>query len=216
MSRPLARRSLRVATPLVALAALVLAPVSADAAVTIPVSCVSDEVVLDWDGATYELYGACGIVVVEADDATVTMPTATHLYVTGDDSEVTAKPQTLVEISGARSSVTMTSATTLSITGAGSSATVEGLVEQVRMRADATSLSADRTHVLVMRGAGNVAVVRRGFRTRVVGSENTLEHQRLDRLRIRGDANTVTVAAGATASRVVGTGNTVSVVRPPR
>lgn len=214
MPRPLARRSLRVATPLITMAALALAPVSSDAAVTIAVSCVSDEVVLDWDGATYELYGACGIVVVEADNATVTMPTATHLYVTGNDTEVAAKPQTLVEISGTNSTVTMTSATTVSMTGTGSSAAVEGLAEQVRMQADGASLSAERTHVLVLRGSDNVAVVRRGFRTRVIGDDNVVEHQRLDRLRIRGNANTVTVTTGATDSRVVGTANTISVRRP--
>lgn len=201
----------RIAAALVAPAALLLAPVSADAALPTRVSCISDEVVLTADNTHYELIGACGIVFVEADNATVTMSTATRLVVSGENTTVTAKTQILVEITGSSSAVAMTSARTLSMTGTGSSAAVTGLVERVTARADGTSLTADRTHVLVVGGTANVVDVRRGFRTRVIGDENAVTHRRLDRLRVRGDANTVTVAAGRTATKVVGAHNHVSV-----
>ncbi|MCW2832285.1 MAG: hypothetical protein JWN68_238 [Nocardioides sp.] len=211
MPRPLALAT----ASLAATASLLLAP-TADAAVTIPVSCVAGEVVLTADDTHYELVGACGTVVVEADRSTVTMSTATHLYVTGADTEVTAKPQGLVEISGVNSVVSMASATSLSLMGGGSKASVAGLVEQVRIEATGASLTADRTHVLVVRGSGNVVDGGQGFRTRVIGDSNSVTHDLLERLRVRGDANVVSVASGRTSCKVVGTGNTVAVLAARR
>ncbi|HXH79400.1 hypothetical protein [Nocardioides sp.] len=216
MPRPLALAAASAAASAVTMGSLLLTPVPAEASVTIPISCVAGEVVLTTDDTHYELVGACGTVIVQADRSTVTMSTATRLYVTGADTHVTAKPQTLVEISGANSSVSMPSATSLSLTGTGSEASVTGLVEHVRIEAAGASLSADRTHVLVVRGSGNIVDGGHGFRTRVIGDSNAVAHDLLDRLRVRGDSNVVTVASGRTSSKVVGTGNSVSVVAARR
>ena len=66
----------------------------AHAGLTIPVNCAlegEDGIELAYDDTTYVLEGVCGTVRVTADDAVVTMPTATHLLVTGERNQVTAK-----------------------------------------------------------------------------------------------------------------------------
>ena len=65
----------------------------------------------------------------------------------------------------------------------------------------------------MLRGSGNALSARRGWTTRVVGDRNTVAHLRLDRLRVRGDANTVDVARTRPRMRVTGTGNVVTVPR---
>ena len=58
-----------------------------------PVDCQTNNVVLDEDGATYELYGTCGVVTVTGDNVTVTdMPATRKLVVKGQGDVITAKP----------------------------------------------------------------------------------------------------------------------------
>ena len=62
---------------------------------------IGAETVLPWDDVTYDLRGTCGVVRVSADDATVTMPSATRLVLEGSGNTVTAKPVYDVVVTGA-------------------------------------------------------------------------------------------------------------------
>lgn len=198
----------------VAAGALVAAP--AEAGLTIPVNCAwggPDGLVLDLDGATYQVEGVCGTVRVTADDAVVTMPTATHLYVDGSGNRVTSKSLGEAHVTGADNVLAATSLTSLEVTGPRASVAVTSLAETVRLLADGTSFTADRTHEAVVRGAGSTVSTRRGFRTSVRGDGNTFGYERLDVLRIVGTGNRAEVAHGRTAVTVRGPGNSLRVHR---
>lgn len=180
---------------------------------TIPVQCaLGAETVLPWDGATYDLSGACGVVRVSADDATITMPTATRLVVEGSGNTVTAKPVYDVEVTGAGNSVTTPSITSLVVSGTGSTVSVSGLLESAELTGSGTSLTADTVNVLRMRGTDTVRA-RKAYRTRITGSDNSVALTRADRLVLTGARNAVTVARGRTTLRDRGTDNVLD-LRP--
>jgi hypothetical protein len=194
--------------------ALVAAP--AQAGLTIPVNCAwagPDGLELGMDGATYQVEGVCGTVRVTADNAVVTMPTATHLYLTGAGNRVTSKSLGQAHVTGADNALTSTSLTGLEVTGPRASVAVIGLAETVHLLADATTFTADRMHAVVVRGTGTSVSGRRGFRTAVHGDGNSLGYDRLDSLRVVGAGNHVDVASGRTGVTVRGTGNRVRVHR---
>lgn len=194
--------------------ALVAAP--AEAGLTIPVNCAwsgPDGLELGMDGATYQVEGVCGTVRVTADDAVVTMPTATHLYVSGARNHVTSKSLGEAHVTGADNALVATSLTSLEVTGPRASVAVAGLAETVRLLADGTTFTADRTHQVAVLGTGTSVTTRRGFRTSVQGDGNSLGYDRLDTLRVVGVANHVDVAAGRTGVTVRGAGNRVRVHR---
>ena len=193
---------------------LVAAP--AQAGLTIPVNCAwggPDGLELGVDGATYQVEGVCGTVRVTADDAVVTMPTATHLYVIGSRNRVTSKSLGEAQVSGADNALAATSLTSLEVTGPRTSVAVTSLAETVHLLADATTFTADRTHEVLVRGTGTSLATRRGFRTSVRGDGNSLGFDRLDTLRVVGTANRADVASGRTAVTVRGTNNRVRVHR---
>lgn len=179
----------------------------------LPVQCeAGEETVLAWDDIAYDLRGTCGVVRVTADDATVTMPTATRLILDGTGNAVTAKPLAAVGIVGAGNSITTPSIQDLTVTGAGASVTVAGLVEQAVLVSTSSSLTADTIHVLRLRGADTVAA-RKAYRTRITGSDNVLRLTRADRLVLTGDRNAVTVARGRTTLRDRGEANVLDLRR---
>lgn len=183
--------------------------------ITIPVQCeTGSETVLEWDDATYDLRGTCGVVRLVGDRTTVTMPSATRLVVEGSGNSVSAKPVHDVEIVGAGNSLTTPSITALVVTGTGSTVTVGGLVERAELTSTASSLTADTVNVLLVRGTGAVSA-RKAYRVRVTGSENSVDLTRADRLVLTGDRNSVTVARGRTTLRDRGTDNALD-LRPRR
>jgi hypothetical protein len=213
-SRTTARLAAALLAAGVGASALVATP--AEAGLTIPVNCAwagPDGLELGMDGATYQVEGVCGTVRVTADNAIVTMPTATHLYVTGTGNRVTSKSLGEAHLTGADNALASTSLTSLEVTGPRASVAVTGLAETVRLLADATTFTADRTHDVVVRGTGTGVSGRRGFRTAVHGDGNSLAYDRLDSLRVVGVANHVDVAGGRTGVTVRGTGNRVRVHR---
>ncbi|MBL0748052.1 DUF3060 domain-containing protein [Nocardioides baculatus] len=182
---------------------------------TIPVQCeLGAETVLSWDGATYDLRGTCGVVRVVADDATVTMPSATRLVLDGSGSTVTAKPVYDVEVAGPGNTLTTPSITSLVVTGTGSTVTVSGLVESAELTSSGSMLGADTVNVLRMRGTDAVHA-RKAYRTRITGSDNSLSLTRADRLVLTGARNTVSVARGRTTLRDRGEANVLD-LRPRR
>lgn len=204
--------SLPVAALVLTATGLTAAPAQA-VGLTIPVRCaLGAETVLPWDGATYDLVGACGVVRVSADDATVTMPTATRLVIEGTGNTVTARPVYDVEVTGADNAVTTPSITSLVVSGTGSTVSVAGLVESVELTGSGTSLTADTVNVLRMRGTDTVRA-RMAYRTRITGSANSLALTRADRLVLTGARNAVTVARGRTTLRDRGPDNVLD-LRP--
>lgn len=192
--------------------AFAAAPAQA-AGLALPVQCeVGEETVLAWDDIAYDLSGTCGVVRVTADDATVTMPTATRLILDGSGNAVTAKSLYDLQVLGSGSSVTTPSIITLAVSGAGSSVTVAGLVERAELSSTGSSLTADTVNVLRLRGADSVTA-RKTYRTRVTGSDNVLRLTRADRLVLTGDRNAVTVARGRTTLRDRGEANVLDLRR---
>lgn len=183
--------------------------------ITVPVQCeVGSETLLAWDGLSYDLQGTCGAVRVTADDAKVSMPAATRLAVEGTGNSVTAKPLAAVVVTGAGNSITTPSVQDLAVSGGGTTVTVAGLVERAQLTSTSSTLTADTVNVLRLRGSDGVTA-RRAYRTRVTGSDNTLELTRADRLVVTGDRNAVTVAKGRTTVRDRGQDNVLD-VRPRR
>ncbi len=72
----------------------------AHAGLPIPVECSVDKVVLPLDDATYDLSGTCGVVVVTADNADVTMPASQKLVVRGHGNTIHAKPVDTLVVRG--------------------------------------------------------------------------------------------------------------------
>lgn len=193
---------------------LAAAPAQADG-LALPVQCeLGEETVLAWDDVTYDLRGTCGVVRVTADDATVTMPSATRLVVEGAGNTVAAKPLADLEVLGAGTTVTTPSVQHLTMSGTGSSVEVAGLLEHAELTGTSSTLSADTINVLRLRGSDAVSA-RKAFRTRITGSDNVLRLTRSDRLVLTGDRNAVTVARGRTTLRDRGEDNVLD-LRPRR
>lgn len=166
---------------------------------TIRVQCDIDdrpEVVLGREGATYELRGTCGRVRVTADEADVTMPTATHLIVEGTGNVVRTKALGILEVRGTDQQVSPTSVRTLVLGGSGNAVRASGLVS------DAT-----------ITGHHDLLTARELITARVRGNVNRLSTRLLDVLRVPGDRNRVTVTEGRTRVSVTGDGNRISVHR---
>ena len=195
-------------------AAIGAVPASA-AGITVPVQCeLGSETLLPWDGVSYDLQGTCGAVRVTADDATVTMPTATRLTVEGTGNDVTAKPLGAVSVTGSGNAVTTPSVQHLTVSGGGSVVSVAGLVERAELASAGSALTAGTVNVLRLRASDSVTA-RKAYRTRVTGSDNSLELTRADRLVVTGDRNAVTVARGRTTVRDRGQDNVLD-LRPRR
>ena len=195
--------------------ALVASPAHA-AGLVLPVQCeTGSETVLAWDDIAYDLSGTCGVVRVTADDATVTMPTATHLILDGTGNAVTAKPLAAVSVVGAGNSLTTPTIRELTVGGAGSTVTVSGLVESAVLTSTSSTLSADIVNALRLRGTDTVTA-RKAYRSRITGSANVLHLARADRLVLTGDRNTVTVARGRTTLRDRGAANVLDLRRRRR
>ncbi|GAB3039444.1 hypothetical protein GCM10011376_33110 [Nocardioides flavus (ex Wang et al. 2016)] len=201
-----------VSAPLLALPA---APAGA-VGLTVPVQCeVGSETVLAWDGVAYDLRGTCGVVRVTADDATVTMPSATRLVIEGTGNAVDARPVYDLVVLGAGTTVSTPSLTSLVLAGAGSSVSVAGIVERAELTGTGSSLTADTVNVLRLRGTDGVTA-RKAYRVRITGQANALRLKRADRLVLTGDANVVTVARGRTTVRDRGEGNVLDLRRRER
>jgi hypothetical protein len=182
---------------------------------TLPVQCeLGAETVLAWDDVAYDLRGTCGGVRVTADDATVTMPSATQLVLDGTGNTGTAKPLADVQVTGTGNSITTPTIRSLAVTGAGTTVTVAGLGERAERASSASTLTADTINALRVRGSDAVAA-RKAYRTRVTGSGSALSLIRADRLVLTGDRNTVTVARGRTTLRDRGADNLLD-LRPRR
>lgn len=201
-----------------ALAAATLTAAPAHAQFTIPVTCTIENadsgVVLGVGNVTYELLGTCGTVRITADDVTAIVPASTELLVEGDRARVTGKPTDQVVVSGADAVVEMVSARSVTITGDGASITSPGIFENVVVEGSGASLIADRVHKLKVRETGSEVTIRRGYDARVIGDGHTLDFTRLDRLRVRGQENAVSVAKGRTNFRVRGTNNSIEARKP--
>lgn len=212
--KPGALRLLLLAPLVLVAPTLAAAPAQADG-LALPVQCeIGKETVLAWDDVAYDLRGTCGVVRVTADDATVTMPSATRLVVDGTGNAITAKPLADLEVLGAGTTVTTPSVQHLTMSGTGSSVEVAGLLEHAELTGTSSTLSADTINVLRLRGSATVSA-RKAFRTRVTGSDNALRLTRSDRLVLTGDRNAVTVARGRTTLRDRGEDNVLD-LRPRR
>lgn len=196
------------------LAALVVATSPAQAGlVAIPVNCSEDKVVLDVDGADYELHGTCGVVVVAASDTHVTMPAAQRLVLRGADNVVEAKPIDTLVIRGHGSQVALPSARVLRLASPGSVVTAEGLIEEVSLGRKRGTVTADQISDLRVTGRGHVVRAGRGYGVTLAGNRTDLDFRRLRSLTVTGDHNSVSVTRGSTEVRNSGSDNRVKVNR---
>ena len=185
------------------------------AGLALPVQCeLGAETVLPWDDVAYDLRGTCGVVRVTADDATVTMPSATQLLLDGTGNAVTARPLAAVSIVGSGNTLTTPTIQDLTVTGASSTVAVAGMVEHAELSSSSSSLTADTINVLRLRGTDSVTA-RLAYRTRITGVGNALGLTRADRLVLTGARNAVTVARGRTTLRDRGLDNVLD-LRPRR
>lgn len=193
--------------------ALVLFAAPAQALAAVPVDCGTDEVVLTVDHLSYDLEGACGVVVVEADDTEVSMPTATRLVVRGHGNEIVAGPQTRVVVRGRDNSLSTPTIRSLRLASPGSVVAVEGLLEKAVLARRGGTVRADQVTELRIDGGRHRVRARRGHDALVRGDRNQLRYRRLGDLVVAGDRNDVRVRRGETRVRVTGTGNIVRVHR---
>lgn len=154
---------------LAATAALLL-PAASPAQATsslFPVDCQTNNVVLDEDGATYELYGTCGVVTVTGDDITVqNMPATRTLIVRGQRDHISGKPIDRIVLRGRDSQVTAQSSRVARVASPGSTLTVLGLLEHARIPGNGARVHAERLTEVVVDGNRNV--VRADQRSTVV------------------------------------------------
>jgi hypothetical protein len=196
------------------LAGLVPASPGAQAAgIPIPVSCTDDTVVLEWDDLTYDLDGTCGVVVIDADNTEVTIPSSRMVVVRGEGNVVHAKPTDRLRVLGSHQRVDVVSVRVLRVASPGSVVTVDGLAEEVSVGKRRAHLRAGQVSELVLAGRGHDVRARRGFTVRISGSHTTLGFRRLETLRISGDDNTVSVGRGRTEVSDTGKRNTIRVHR---
>jgi hypothetical protein len=188
----------------------VASPAPAGSDVVVPVSCSRDKVVIEWDDLSYELSGPCGVVVIEASNVHVTMPTATRLVVNGRHNVVDTKPVTTLVLGGRHHEI---HAPSVRYVRGGSPRTVlavEGLVEDARLSRRGTTLTADQISGLVVEGDAQQVRAGSGYDARLGGDDNHVVYGRLDELTLTGDDNRVAVRAGRTAVHDLGSHNRVS------
>lgn len=216
MSRPTDRsarvRAISVVTGAVAGAVatgLVLAALPAHGQPAVPVNCSNGKVVLQWDHLTYDLHGTCGVVVVAADDTTVSMPAATRLVVRGRDNAVDAGTLTELLVEGRANHLTTPSVRRLRLASPATTVDVAGLVEEALLGRGPGTLHARQVTALVARGSHHDVRARRGYDVRLSGDRNRVAFGRLEALHITGDRNVVRVRRGSTEVGDAGTGNRV-------
>ena len=185
----------------------------AQGAIAWPVNCEVDKVVLEHDGQSFDLHGNCGVVVVKADDAQVSMPTARKLVVRGHGNEVVAKPLTTLVVRGHDNTVSAPTVRTLRLASPGSRISVDGLLEKAVLDRRRGTVTADQVSDLMMRGKGHRLHARRGYDARIASDGSRVGFRRLDRVVVTGDDNRVRVRRGETSVRVDGSGNLVRVHR---
>lgn len=190
---------------------LVLTP--AQALVAVPVDCGTDKVVLEVDHLSYDLEGTCGVVVVDADDTTVSLPSAVRLVVLGDRNSVVAGPLTRVVVKGQDNRVSTPSVRSLRLASPGSVVAVEGLVEKAVLARRRGTVRADRVTELRVSGRHHRVRGGRGYDALVEGHANQLAYRRLEELVVVGNRNEVRVRRGATAVRIHGSDNRIRVHR---
>ncbi len=205
-----ARTTAALTTGLLVTAALT-AP--ATAAIPIPVSCTDGTVVLEWDDLTYDLDGTCGVVVIDADDTEVTIPSSRVVVVRGEGNVVHAKPTDRLRVLGSHQRVDVVSVRVLRVASRGSVVSVEGLAEEVSVGKRQAQLRAGQVSELVVAGRGHQVRARRAFTVRVPGAHSSLGFRRLDTLQVSGDANTVRVRRGRTQVSDSGHRNAIRVHR---
>jgi hypothetical protein len=209
VTRPLA--ALTAALAALASTTTLASPASgAGSDVAVPVSCSRDKVVIEWDDLSYDLSGPCGVVVIEASNVHVTMPTATRLVVDGRHNVVRSKPVTTLVLRGRDHDVRVPSVRRLRGGSPGTELAVDGLVEDARLMRRGTALTADRITGLVVRGDGHRVRSGHGYDARLVGDDNRVVYGRLEELTLTGDGNRVAVREGGTAVHDVGSHNRVS------
>lgn len=152
-------------TALVAAVTLTLpgvAPAEATSS-ALPVDCQTNNVVLDEDGATYELYGTCGVVTVTGDNITVTdLPSTRKLLIKGDGDLVSGKPVDRVVVHGRDNRITVQSARVARVASPGSTLSVRGLLEVARVPGNHSHVLAKRLTKLFVDGNRNAVRVDRG------------------------------------------------------
>jgi hypothetical protein len=128
-----------------------------------PVDCQTNNVVLDEDGGTYELYGTCGVVTVTGDDITVAhLPATRQLVLEGRGADIHSKPIDRVVVRGRDNQVTVRSSRVVKVASPGSTVRVTGLLEHARVTGDHARLRAERLTRLVVEGDRNVVRADRG------------------------------------------------------
>ncbi len=205
-------RSLRLAGVAIALTlATALAPAPAGAVGAIPVDCSNGPVELAWDDLSYDLEGTCGVVRVTASNATVRMPTATRLVVSGRGNTIDAKPVTTLRVLGRGHDIGVVSLTRAWLASPGTVVRVAGLVETARLARSRGTLTADQVSTLVVNGSGHLVRSLRGFDAEVAGNRSHLGYRRLESLVVTGDDNAVRVRRGGTQVDNTGSGNRIRV-----
>jgi hypothetical protein len=209
VTRPLA--ALTATLSAVAAAATLAAPApAAEGDVAVPVNCSRDKVVIEWDDLSYELSGPCGVVVIEASNVHVTMPTATRLVVKGRHNVVDTKPVTTLVLGGRGHDISAPSVRRLRGGSPGTTVAVDGLVEEARLSRRGTTLTADQITSLTLAGDEHRVRTGRGYDVRIDGDDNRVVYRRLEDLTLTGDDNRVDVREGGTAVHDLGTHNRVS------
>ena len=166
---------------------------------SIPVTCdgaSAPEVVLSYDDVSYDVRGVCGTVRITGDRIHVTMGTATRLIVEGSGNVVRSKSLERLDVRGTDQQVSPVSVKDAVLIASHSTLTVDGLLEDITVT-----------------GAGNTVTSDRMVGARLRGNGNRLSARRLYRLAVPGDRNRAQVAEGATAVRVSGVDNRISVHR---
>lgn len=197
-------------------AGLATLPAGPAHALAIPVRCdgaTADEVTIAWDNLTYELSGVCGTVRITADNADVTIPTATRVIVEGSGNVVRTKSVGLLEVHGTGQQVSPVSLRTLVLAASHSTVAVGGLLEQATVTGPANTVSAQTTNLVRLLGNGSTVRAARGYTTRIAGDGNNASFTWLDRIVVPGDRNRALVTNGRTTVRVTGVDNRIRVHR---
>ena len=209
MTRPLAALTAALAAAVTATIAASPAP-AAGGDVAVPVNCSRDKVVIEWDDLSYELSGPCGVVVIEASNVHVTMPTATRLVVKGRHNVVDTKPVKTLVLGGRHHEISAPSVRYLRGGSPRTVLAVDGLVEDARLSRRGTTLTADQITSLTLAGDAHRVRTGRGFEVRIDGDDNRVVYRRLEDLTLTGDDNRVDVREGGTAVHDLGAHNRVS------
>lgn len=128
-----------------------------------PVDCQTNNVVLDEDGGTYELYGTCGVVTVTGDNVTVAhLPATRKLVLQGQGATINGKPVDRVVVRGRDNQLTVRSSRITRVSSPGSIVRVTGLLETARITGDHSRLRAERLTKVVVEGDRNVVRADRG------------------------------------------------------